>query len=195
MKRERDCYISPFLSIDRMNYMEALEHFVVGKKYEKYASGKDGVVFDVDDAGATLIVSFKRPTSKEIEQFASGKSLKIKCTTLKNTIMMLIKIGDLSWMDAPYNPDLSTSLTTLPDPEDGEGLAITVMLFDAVDGELKAMRLISATTEFTKKFFQSIEEISLQKITYENYMKYINQLYIKYKTKDFLRMSSFGFQV
>lgn len=50
--------------------------FEVGKVIEKFKNHYEEVVFDVDDCGAQLLVFYKSPTQKEIEQFESSKDLK-----------------------------------------------------------------------------------------------------------------------
>lgn len=168
--------------------------YEVGEKYD-FAIRNEGVVFDISDSGAILMVFFHHPSKEEIEQFKSEKQLEIKCACFKHTIFILSKIGNLQWMDSPYHPDLSTSLTELKEAEGGEGLSLQIMLFDSSNGELKSLRLIGTSTDFTRKLYREISKLSLDKITYEKYMSYLSEMYKKYSTKDLVRMSSFGFKL
>lgn len=169
--------------------------YEVGKKYD-FAIRDEGVVFDINDSGAILMVFFRHPKQEEIEQFQSGKPLEIRFVPFQNVIMILSKIGNISWMDSPYHPDLSMSLTELKEPEDGQGLSITIMLFDAVDGKLDALRVVGSTTDFTQKLYKEIRKISGNvTLTYSEYMNYLNQIFRKYQTKDLVKLSSIGFKI
>ena len=64
----------------------------------------------------------------------------------------------MSWMDAPYNVHLSRNLNRLEMPADGQGLAMTVHLYDTQTGRLLHNRLLSLSTEISRKLVKMAME-------------------------------------
>lgn len=147
----------------------------------------EGVKFSVSDGGGELIVFFQRPTAREIEQFKTGK-IKFGYYTYKNVIMLLVKIGDLEWMDAPYSVHLSKNLTKLQNVEEGQGLGTVIVLVDAVGGEIKTLRLVGANHRLTKGLFKAIEE--QRKIPFDDYDENMNYLFKTYTTKELVKRAN-----
>lgn len=148
---------------------------------------QEGLRFDITDSGATLIAYFNRPTVNEVEMFKRGK-LKFGYYTYKNVIMLLAKIGELDWMDAPYSVHLSKGLTDLGTLNDTEGLAITIMLVDAHDGTIVNMRLVGANHRLSEGLFKAIE---VQKqIPFDGYDQNINYIFRTYSTKELVKRAS-----
>ena len=130
-----------------------MEKYEVGQVINNFKNHQEGVYFDLDDSGATLLVFFPYPTSEEIEQFKSGKSFEIRFTELYGIIMLTVKIGNLNWMDAPYTPHLSKNLTVFQIPRSNQGFGLTLILVNAATGEIRHIRLLSLSEQFTKELF------------------------------------------
>lgn len=127
--------------------------YKIGETINAFRGHEECVKFDITDDGAMLLVFFQNPTKKEIEEFASGKYFEIRFLELDQVIMVTTKIGDLNWMDAPYTPHLSPNLTTFQIPDESQGLGLMLVLIDAVTGEIKTLRLLGLSEEFTRKLF------------------------------------------
>ena len=142
----------------------------------------EGVKFDFDDSGCTIVAFFNRPTNEEIQEFKSGR-IKLGYHKYKNVLMMLVKVGNLEWMDAPYSVHLSNRLTHIPKQIDkGLGLSVTVMLIDASSGEIKTMRLIGANHRLSCSL---VKDIKAQKeMSFNGYDMNINYLFSTYSTKE-----------
>ena len=147
----------------------------------------EGVKFSVSDGGGELIVFFQRPTAREIEQFKTGK-IKFGYYTYKNIIMLLVKIGELEWMDAPYSVHLSKNLTKLHNIEDGQGLGTVIMLVDALGGEVKTLKLVGAPTRLTRGLFDAIEK--QKEMPFDDYDKNMNYLFRTYSTKELVKRAN-----
>ena len=142
---------------------------------------QEGIKFDFDDSGCVLIAFFNRPTNEEVQEFKQGK-IKLGYHKYKNVLMMLAKIGNLSWMDAPYSVHLSNNLTHISDIEEGMGLATTVMLVDASNGEIKTLRLVGANHRLSCSL---VKDIKAQKeMSFDNYYNNMNYLFGTYSTKE-----------
>lgn len=92
-------------------------------------------------------------------------------------------------MDAPYSPHLSKNLTRFILPNEEQGLGLTLMLVDAVTGEIKSIRLIGLSTNFTKKFFGLLMEQKMKEFNVTEYNNSINRIYSTYPTGKIVKMS------
>mgnify|MGYP006987787362 CR=1 FL=1 len=164
--------------------------YEVGQIIPGFAGHQESVVFDFDDAGAKMLVFFARPTTEEISQFESGKEFQIKFVELKNVIMVMAKIGNLEWVDAPYSPHLSPNLTQFPITNNGQGLALTLILIDAVTGQVKKVRLLGLTENFSKKFIGTVIQNKEKPFNKSEYDMNISRIYMRYSTKDLTKLTN-----
>lgn len=164
--------------------------YEVGQVVENFKYHAEGTQFDLADDGATMIVFFNQPTNDEIEQFKEGKNFEIRFVELKDAIMITTKIGNLNWMDAPYTPHLSKNLTRFQFPNENEGLGLTLMLVDAVTGEIKHMKLLGLSERFTKKLYGTIMELKVKEFDKNRYIAALNSIFTSYDTKQIVKMST-----
>lgn len=168
--------------------MRELHMYSVGQVIEQFAAHKEEVLFDIDDGGATLLIFFNDPTEKEIEQFSAGKSFEIRFTELYSIIMVTAKIGELNWIDAPYTIHLSKNLSNLAVPEDGQGLALTLMLIDGNNGQIKNIRLLGLSKEFTTKLYAAILRQSQKEFSKPRHYENLSKVFNRYKTDEIVKM-------
>lgn len=171
-----------------------MKKYEVGKVYPEIVGHTEGCYFDIADDGATLVVYFNKPTAKEIENFKSDKKLEIRLLDFSDTMMFLVRFGSLNWMDAPYTPHLSKNLTNIK-AEQGKGLATTITLFDTSTGKLEALRLVGFSERFTSKIKSSIESLLKRPFNKGQYGMYLNMLFSRYSTNDFVKMATPGFKI
>ena len=91
-------------------------------------------------------------SAQEKEQFAPQKKLTVRYTVIGDVCYFTFMFGDMPWADCPFSPALYRNLgknTTFPDIEDGQGLALTVLLIDTGTGELCRVRLIGLGHDFS----------------------------------------------
>lgn len=163
--------------------------YEVGKVINAFKGREEGVVFDMDNTGAVMLVFFKAPSKEEIAQFASGVQFEIRVTDLYDVIVMTTKIGTLHWMDAPYTPHLSNNLGTLQYATQGQGLALTLVLVDTVTGKIKALRVIGLSTQFTNKFVELVEQKLRKPFDDRIYHNNVNMIIAKYSTDTIAQFS------
>lgn len=163
--------------------------YEAGQRIENFRNHAEGVHFDIDDSGATMLVFFQNPTTDEIEQFKSGKSFEIRFLELYGVIMITVKIGNLNWMDAPYSPHLSKNLEKFQIPNEGQGLGLTLILVDAVTGEIKHLRLLGLSERFTKRLFGVVMEEKIKEFNLSSYNNSINRIFSAYKTNQIVKLS------
>lgn len=163
--------------------------YEVGQVIEKFKYHQEGVQFDMADDGATVLIFFQDPSPDEIEQFKSGKSFEIRFAVLYDVIMLTVKIGNLNWMDAPYNPHLSKNLTKFEVSMDNQGLGLTLMLIDASTGEIKHMRVLGLSERFTRELFAVVVRQKMSSFDNVKYTNNVNRVFNSYDTKDIVKMS------
>ena len=159
-----------------------MQIFEVGKQVMD--PGYDGVIFDVADDGATLVIRMCAPASKEKQAFKSGLSLRYK--VVDGIIFILIRIGTMQWMDAPYYVGFSPNLTRCFElPKNGEGLAVHALLVDGNTGILVDQKMIGLTTDGSLKLIKSIED---QEVI-PDYNIRLQRIYAQYSTDDMVKDS------
>lgn len=161
----------------------------VGQVIPNFIHHSEGIQFDIADNGATMIIFFDRPKEKEIKQFEAGNQFIIGFTELNGVIMLTIKIGNLNWMDTSYSPHLSKNLTRFELPGEGKGLSLVLYLVDSNKGVIEYMRLISLTTDFTRKLFGVAMEQKMSPFSQIDYLKRVKQIYAKYSTNQIVKMT------
>ncbi len=131
-----------------MDYTE----YVVGQRV--CSPSPDVVQFDMTDGGAILAIKMSRPTQKEKAAFR--QKISFRFVVVEKIIMILARLGNMQWMDAPYYRYHSTQLTNMEFPDDGQGLAVHAMLIDASTGVLVAQKLIGLDTDTSRALYAAI---------------------------------------
>ena len=169
--------------------------YEVGKTVERYIGHKEGVYFDMDDAGASLTVFFKSPSQYEIAQFYATSRFEIRMAETRDIVIFTIKIGALNWMDAPYTPHLSKNLTTLQDVPDGMGYSMTILLVDTTTGKVEHSRFLSLGTNFSRAIKKTVEKKLTEPFDKDAYYKKVELLLSAYTTKQLVSMSNVYFKI
>lgn len=164
--------------------------YSVGQIVNEFKNHSEGVYFSLSDEGADITVFFDQPEEDEIKQFKSGNRFEIRLTDLYNTIMLTFKIGNLSWMDAPYTPHLSPNLTHLEPPKESHGLSTILMLVDGRTGEVKSIRYMSLSDRFTKQLFSLVREKLNQPFNKAAHFQTVDKIYAAYPTEKIVKMSN-----
>ena len=172
--------------MDGTNGFEVIE---VGKPYEPIIGMGEGVRFDLSPSGGLLLYSFDRPATDEIDQMKSGKGFEIRFAELGGIIWITSKCGNLEWADAPYNPRLSSGIPA-PNLEDGQGIALTLVMVDARDGVVKSARLIGLGTKFSQCLLEKAVELRKQPMTMTEATGAINRIMMKYTSRQLSDMAS-----
>lgn len=173
----------------------AMLEYSVGQVVQGFKNHAECTQFDILDSGAVMLVFFKNPKKREIEQFGSGKMFEIRFIELGGIIMITAKIGSLHWMEAPYSIHLSRNLTNLPRPDAGQGLGLTVHLVDATTGEIKCMRLIGLSETFTKALSDAAERQLARPFSLSEHNRSVRQIWDTYVTSQIANMSKNCFRI
>lgn len=146
-------------------------------------AGPDGVIFDLTDSGGILIIRAAKPTAEEKKAFKTGISFRY-CIA-NGIIFVLVRMGRLPWMDAPYYRWLSKNLSRVILPSSGQGLAIHAMLIDGRNGVLVAQKLFSPDTKTSENFMAA----AMVQPQIPNYDFVLAQTMARYTTDDLVELS------
>ena len=98
-------------------------------------------------------------------------------------------------MDAPYSPHLSKNLTKFTFPNENQGLGLTLVFVDTATGEIKSVRLIGLSTNFTKKFFGLLMEQKMKDFNIVEYNNSLNKIYSIYPTNKIVKLSDVYYKI
>ncbi len=157
--------------------------YQVGEKYAPITGRPEGVIFDIDDAGAILIYNFAAPTQKEIDATKAGNRFEIRFIEMGGIIWILSKCGSLEWTDSPYDPHLSVNLTELRRPDPGQGLSLTLMMTDANTTEIKSLRLIGLGEKFSNRLIDTVERVRAKPFDFHIHSLAISAVMAVYDTR------------
>ena len=166
-----------------------MNKYEVGQIIEKFKNYQEGMRFELADDGAVLQVFMENPNKNEIEQFGAGNRFEMRFIEIYNVIMITTKIGNLNWMDATYSPHLSKELNKFQLPNENQGLGLTLVLIDALTGEIKNLRLLGLSEHFTKNLFGVIMEQKIKLFNIEEYRMGVNRIYANYSTNKLVKLS------
>ena len=89
----------------------------------------------------------------------------------------------------PYTPHLSKNLTKFQLPDKGEGLGLVLMLVDGATGEIKSIRMMGLSENFTRKLFEAAMEQKSKDFDEAEYDETVLQIKRRYTTKQIVNMS------
>lgn len=142
----------------------------VGSVLQAMQGKNEGVYFEADGAGYSLIYNFMSPTEKEIEATKAGQPFEIRFLAIRSALWILSKCGTLNWTDAPFTPHLSRHAAELVRPQnEDEGTMLTLIMTDARDATIKSIRVIGLGHRFSVRLYDAIRELAELPFTPENY--------------------------
>ena len=107
-----------------------------------------------------ITVYLDSPTESEIKEFESNSSVKISSLVLEEVLFFSIKIGEMPWMDAPYDPyhneNLAENLQALAK---NEGYELTISLMDSSRGLILGSRNIALPHLFSVDLKDKISQL------------------------------------
>ena len=154
----------------------------VGKVVPEFARHPEGCHVGFDAGGISVVTFFNRPTDDEVSQFSEGSAIQLAVSHMRGVLLMLIKPGTLSWMDAPYNP-LVGEAPPLPDIPDGQGLSCVLYLVDGISGTIRHMRLIGLPTKFSQVFVDVCRDMVARAMPIPEYNAALASIMRAYPTK------------
>jgi hypothetical protein len=146
-------------------------------------SWPEGAVYQYRGGGHELLLFLESPTAAEIEDVRRGP-VEFALLVVPPTIVFCYRFAGIPWSDSPYTIHLVPVEERLgvDDPVLEESRALlTVILVDAGDGVIRALRVISFSADFTDALRQAIREQAgapwLRKAVYDQAIERIYRQY------------------
>lgn len=178
--------------VDRAIEEEGSVHlYEVGKPYTDRKHWPELAQYNYRSGEHELILFFDRPSSKEV-QAVRKDPFELALYTAGMQIVLLYRFGQvIPWSDAPYSIHLvSPEQRTLPLPTGSEEQAwLHVVLVDASNGIVRALRSLTMSAEFTQALHQSIRAQADMPFTRANYNGELEALFAEYSSADLASMA------
>lgn len=133
---------------------EALE---VGKCYNVFRLSPEGVSFKIKADGIDILLTMSAPTAKEIKAIKEDQ-LTLGCLKIEDILGYAVigfkpKFGspEVADMDCPIILEKGWKECIETDISKEQGFAVRILLANNDNGELKCIRLVSLTYEFSTK--------------------------------------------
>jgi hypothetical protein len=170
--------------------MAEMRRFEVGQLFIPGVTHyQEGGRFNFSSSGATLLLTWTTPRSKEVQEIKSGV-FSAGLTVVGNILFFLCKFGNSQWMDFPFSPHLmSDKEIEIQHPEENQGYGLTIFLVDAATGILKAGRFIGLPHDFSitfEDYFRKLQSASFDLTEYDSLVKGV---YNTYSTEQLLEKS------
>ena len=161
----------------------------------EYRGHMECVLFDIMDECAVLNLFYYNPTPHEIVQVLCSDNFEMKTLELKDALYVLTKIGELNWMDAPYNIHLSKHWENKDSYKEMEELELFIKMIDCTTGIVSILRTINLKGNIIKQIKKAIERQLQLPFDRKTYDENIVECYKKYSTNQMAKMSGYGFRL
>lgn len=155
---------------------------MVGQIYPEYIMS-DRVIIGYGSGGFRLVYIMDTPTHDEIVALSSRNKFTIRMGVIGEHIVFCIKPGNQPWSDCMFAPGLQPDLPYNVEVEEGKGFLMTLELYDGRTGELKHLRAIGLSHEFSLQFLKGCREILAHKAGRDAIMDSLNNI-ISRPTRD-----------
>lgn len=158
----------------------------------------EGVLFEYTQSGPIMIIAFRSPKPAEIQAAKTGK-LEMCLYESGPVIFILVKIKGLGgWMDAPFSVRIYGNRGIAFDwsepIEDGQGLALHIVLVDVATGIVRAQRLIGTSTAFARGLRAAIMRQYEAPFSVTEYSAAIDVAYKRFTSDDMAARGDFYFR-
>lgn len=162
-------------------------HLSVGEKTNILFAKPEGCFFEIDESGPIMFFNYVRPHKSEVDSFKPGSGAEFGFACVNSVLFILAKVGSMPWVDAPYNPHLSSSTATTV--EEGLGYLLTLVLIDKYSGIVRGIRAVGLDHDFSVALRNEIQNTKSVPFNRNDYERAINDVYRHYSTEDLVEMS------
>jgi hypothetical protein len=142
-----------------------------------------------------LLLFFNKPTPDEINAVRVGEA-EFALFVERSLIILLFKFGDgIPWSDAPYSIHLipKEKRKEAPETTDTQYALLHIVLVDASNGVINALRVISMPPEFTQALHRAINAQLNMIFTSSAYNGELENLFERYSSETLAQMAYLHF--
>jgi hypothetical protein len=164
--------------------------FEVGGPFPCPVKPKDAAHYNYDRSGHRLTILLRNPTAQEIEDVKRG-DLQFGLVVYGSVIILLHKMGDSPWGDAPYSwhvvPEESRQIPPVETLTPETRALLHIVLADSLTGIIKAQRAVTFTPQFTKSLHIAIRNQS--KMSNARYDAEVDGLFARHTSRQLLGLA------
>ena len=168
----------------------------VGKPYgPSVEQCPEGIEYNFRGGIHELLLRFGKPTPQEIEDVRRGQS-EFALASAEGVLFLLFRFGhSVRWSDAPYTwHRVPQEQRTLPEPPKTANTraVLHVILLDAGNGIVQALRLVTLSPALTLALYEAIKaQTETPSAGWKEYDKQLAAAYRKYaRTEDLLKIAA-----
>lgn len=172
-----------------------MHKYQVGKPYTERARWPELAQYNYRGGEHELVLFLNSPTENEVRAVKNGNA-DFALFVERSLIVLVYQFGDgLPWSDAPYNIHLvpPEQRAVPPTLSNGERALLHIVLVDASNGIIRAMRVIAMPPEFTQALHRAIREQEAMPFTRSGYNGELEGLYARYSSADLASMAGVRF--
>jgi hypothetical protein len=164
----------------------------VGKPlFGSYKKMQEGVKFELNENSFELYMFFNNPSKVEIQEITKGNPVLGGVTLINGVIIPIFKFGKMLPQESMFSIHLlKNQIIVLEDCPDKLGYKLVIYLVDAMNSEVKGIRMISLGNEFSKQLKALIFEQMNQTFNVENYKKSISEITKTYSVMDLYKLTT-----
>lgn len=172
-----------------------MEVYKVGKPYSNRRQWPELAQYNYRGGEHELVLFLNSPTADEINA-VRRESAEFGLFVERDLIVLLYRFGSaLGWSDAPYSIHLvpREQRSTPPSTNESEHALLHVMLVDATNGIVRALRVIAMPPEFTQALHRAIQEQAEMPFTRSGYNGRLESLFRGYSSAELAAMAGVQF--
>lgn len=168
--------------------MQTMQTIQIGQAYiPGEVKLEEKVRYRLDNEGHSLLLVKAGITPQDIEDIQNG-AVELGMYIDGPIIFLLFKFGSSKWNDAAYSwHTVPAGIRVYPE-EVKDNDALKVILAEATDGVVKAVREVVLTPDFAEKLNEAITNQANCSFNGLSYAKHINMVYNQYTAEDMAEM-------
>ena len=158
--------------------------FEEGKIYKEFISLREKISFDFDGQKGKIVLLKKYPKPEEIEHIKECDAF-FQIFLKEGIIFLLIKFGELKWLDIPFV--LHHKVENLKLPENDCGYGVEILIADANTGKLLINKFVNLTNGLSKALFWAIKK-QLEEPP-KDIVRKVNKVHAAFSSDEMARLS------
>ena len=159
--------------------------FILGQKYDQFKkNGIEGPMFDLIEPNFGLLMYYtNNPADDFVKKFSKIESIEIGLKYYHKQIMIIMKLGEMGYVDMVYTPQLSSNvpmeeLRNLEEPQ--TGMNIILLLLNSMTGEVLNIQALGTNVKFYQEFVKAVKDKMNTEYSKEEDQKQLKNIYALY---------------
>lgn len=166
-----------------------MEIFIVGNQYPQAKVEREFLDCNLVNGVISISMGFVSPSADIVKSFLAEAGVNISYIKINSVIFILLKFENLDWIAVPYSVHLDKKIGGKKYPEDGEGFAIRIRVFDTSTGILCQNPIYALPVKASAELIKIIQE--QEKEPFDQFQFDFDTMMIKlfYSTEDLVQLA------